>query len=104
MYPLPSAIRLVRLQAPEGAHDMALYTAAAKAARVARPEGPRRHGGGQTNRALALWDHIHEIRTRGPERAPPLTVGYRAIEIDSQEAVSRFLNVHGKSGGQLVNF
>ena len=34
MYPLPSAIRLVRLQAPEGAHDMALYTAAAKAARV----------------------------------------------------------------------
>ena len=33
-----------------------------------------------------------------------VTVGYRAIEIDSQEAVSRFLNVHGKSGGQSVNF
>ena len=32
----PSAIRLVRLQAPEGAQDMAFYTAAAaaKAARV----------------------------------------------------------------------
>ena len=33
-----------------------------------------------------------------------VTVGYRAIEIDAQEAVSRFLNVHGKSGGQSVNF
>ena len=32
------------------------------------------------------------------------TVRYRAIEIDAQEAVSRFLNVHGKSGGQSVNF
>ena len=32
------------------------------------------------------------------------TVHYRAIEIDLQEAVSRFLNVPGKSGRQSVNF
>ena len=35
---------------------------------------------------------------------PPNTVRDGAIEIDSREAVSRFLNVHGKSGGQSVNF
>ena len=33
-----------------------------------------------------------------------LTVRDGAIEIDSREAVSRFLNVHGKSGGQSVSF
>ena len=32
------------------------------------------------------------------------TVDFRAIEIDLQEAVSRFLNVPGKSGRQSVNF
>ena len=32
------------------------------------------------------------------------TVDFRAIEIDFQEAVSRFLNVPGKSGRQSVNF
>ena len=31
-------------------------------------------------------------------RAQELTVDFRAIEIDLQEAVSRFLNVTGKSG------
>ena len=34
---------------------------------------------------------------------PACTVGNRAIEIDSQEAVSRFLNVHGESGGLTVS-
>ena len=43
---------LVRLRAPGRAQDMALYIAAAKAARMhARPEGPRRHGGEQTQGA-----------------------------------------------------
>ena len=32
-----------------------------------------------------------------------ITVQYGPIEIDSREAVSRFLNVHGKSGRQSVN-
>ena len=43
-----------------------------------------------------------------PARRPRIyrTVRHGAIEIDSQEAVSQFLNVHGigKSGGQSVNF
>ena len=33
-----------------------------------------------------------------------LTDRHLPIEIDAKEAVSRFLNVHGKSGGQSVNF
>ena len=33
-----------------------------------------------------------------------LTVDFRAIEIDLQEAISRFLNVPGKSGRQSVHF
>ena len=32
------------------------------------------------------------------------TVDFRAIEIDLQEAISRFLNVPGKSGRQSVHF
>ena len=53
---------LVRLRAPGGAQDMALYIAAAKAARMrdlhCRPT--RRHGGGHKHRALALWDHSRD--------------------------------------------
>ena len=33
-----------------------------------------------------------------------ITVDFRAIEIDLQEAISRFLNVPGKSGRQSVHF
>ena len=40
----------------------------------------------------------------GPSGGTRSTVNFRAIEIDLQEAVSRFLNVPGKSGRQSVNF
>jgi hypothetical protein len=47
---------LVRLRAPGGAQDMALYIAAAKAARVRDLQAHVVTAEGK-HRALALWDH-----------------------------------------------
>ena len=41
---------------------------------------------------------------KDPVKGRMRTVRHLPIEIDAKEAVSRFLNVHGKSGGQSVNF
>ena len=57
--------------------------------------GPLAQGQGERDEGTAT-----EVQT---ERAR-FTVDFRAIEIDFQEAVSRFLNVPGKSGRQSVNF
>ena len=54
-------------------------------------------------RASRVGDHmrLYLVSTALPAVTGTLvTVRNRAIEIDAQEAVSRFLNVHGKPGGQ----
>ena len=55
-------------------------------------------GGGDMQSKITMETHATHARARY------FTVRYLPIEIDAQEAVSRFLNVHGKSGGQSVNF
>ena len=56
-----------------------------------------RFGAGTVN-----TEYIYIAVQRNNRHTP--TVKYGPIEIDSREAVSRFLNVHGKSGRQSVNF
>ena len=65
----------------------------------------------RADEAVLVWGKGTVVGERGGTAlcepravASARTVRYRAIEIDAQEAVSRFLNVHGKSGGQSVNF
>ena len=57
-----------------------------------------REEGGDMKSKITMETHATHARARY------FTVRYLPVEIDAQEAVSRFLNVHGKSGGQSVNF
>ena len=61
-------------------------------------------GGGEGDGGGCVFTNYLLARSLAYLLACLLTVRHLPIEIDAKEAVSRFLNVHGKPGGQSVNF